>query len=232
MDRIALDDLRNLNVNNPVSGQKLFLAALVSIVVYIFLNPFPHTTTIREVGFYLALLLVVVGLLQSGPWFHLRTPLTWSLSLFSLWSFVGLFCAVDVDGSVYDFTTHWLKYIAFFCILMTLSCNKKMIRLLAWSVVLSVTMSALHEMFIFFVKQQHAWGQRMAIPFHQLPPGPMGFMALAALIFTLVLIKQEKTIFLRSILVFCFLVRGYRCSSNAVSCGSNVFFFHYLVLEI
>ena len=63
----------------------------VLIGIFVFFNSFPHTTAIKEITLYLALLFVIVLAIAKKTKFTLKTPLTIPFLLFLIWSAAGIF---------------------------------------------------------------------------------------------------------------------------------------------
>lgn len=85
--------------------------------IFLFFNPFPHTTTIKEICFYLSAFIVLLLLVFKKVDFSFKTPLAIPFALFVLWSFTGLFFALNKPNSIHDFYAHLLEYLAFYYIL-------------------------------------------------------------------------------------------------------------------
>ena len=71
--------------------------------IFIFFNPFPHTTSIKEICFYLFVVIVLVLLSFKKTTLSLKSPLLLPLGLFVFWAFLGLFFAVNKENSIHDF---------------------------------------------------------------------------------------------------------------------------------
>ena len=106
---------------------------------FIFLNPFPHVTSAKEIAFYLSVALVVFGMATGKLNFSFKSPLTLPFMLFSAWAALGLFFALDPENSLHDFYAHLLKYLAFYYILVNCSSTKKRLKWLSWIIILSAT---------------------------------------------------------------------------------------------
>ena len=184
-------------VKKSIGDQKRFSGGLVPFLgflfvgIYVFLNPYPHTTAIRNISFYLAALLLLVHLFRVKAWKELATPFLMPVGLFVLWIFIGLFFALDIDRSVHDFRAHLLDYIVLFCLLAVMFPNGSRFRILSWLIILSVVGSSLHEIYIYYIKAGHSFSERIALVDQQLPVGPIGMMALYSLILSLALLTSS-----------------------------------------
>ena len=182
------------------------MAAVLFLGIFTFINPFPHFTTIREIGFYGACLFFGIILVRDKDYSSLKTPLLVPVALFTFWAFVGLFSALDFETSVHDFRSHLLEYILLFVLYVSFFKDTKMVRLVAWILVISVAVASSHELYLWYVKMGHPWYTRITIPNHQSPTGPVGFMALYAVLMSLYLFVFEKKIMLRCVLFGCLLI--------------------------
>ncbi|HIJ77963.1 MAG: hypothetical protein OEY01_01480 [Desulfobulbaceae bacterium] len=182
------------------------IAAVFFLSVFTFINPFPHLSTIREIGYYGACLFFGIILIREKDFSALKTPLLVPVALFTFWAFVGLFFALDVETSVHDFRSHLLEYILLFVLYVSFFKDPKMVRLVAWLLVISVSIASVHELYLWYVKMGNPWYKRITIPNHQSPTGPVGFMALYAILMSLYLFLFEKKVLLRCILLGCMLV--------------------------
>jgi O-antigen ligase len=169
-------------LDHPKKWEIIIWAKVVPflVLINIALNPFPHTTSIREICYYSAVVLLAFCFLRYRDWRPLNTPLTLPVALFTGWAFAGLFWALDVGASLHDLRSHLLKYIVLFLLLTIFFNSRAKIRLLFWAIIVSVMISGFHDMYFFYVVDQNSFLTRMCIPNHQLPVGPLGFMALFA----------------------------------------------------
>ena len=63
----------------------------VLIGIFIFFNPFPHTTAIQEISFYLSVAMILVLVVSKKAEFSWLTPLSLPFKLFVFWAFIGIF---------------------------------------------------------------------------------------------------------------------------------------------
>lgn len=199
----------NPQIDNNTSSfvdKKIPIFASWFILIFVALNPFPHTTTIREVAYYLALVFAVIYCVRKKEWRFLNTPLTLPAALFVLWVFIGLFTAIDLARSLHDLRSHLLEYIALFCMLVLfVNTHKKMV-ILGWLIVLSVTVSSVLGLYEFYFVEGHNWSARFISSDPQSPVGPVGFMAAYAAMFALHLFRIVENVWSRLLLGCCLLV--------------------------
>ncbi|MFW8601941.1 O-antigen ligase family protein [Desulfobacterota bacterium M19] len=193
-----------LKTNNKLKTISTTVFILTSIVIA--LNPFPHTTTIYEISYYLALVLTIFYLSQKRELAFLHNPLTVPVAIFTLWAFIGLFGALDIQTSIHDFNSHLLKYIALFAMLVTFTNTSKRLKILAWLVVISVTISSISGLYTFYIQGGHHLSQRFILSDPEYPVGPVGVMAMFALLFGLTLFRIEKNSLMRFGLSICLVI--------------------------
>lgn len=194
-----------LSLDRPQKWERIIWTRVVPflVLVNIALNPFPHTTSIREISYYGAVALFAFYFLRYRDWSVFNTPFTLPVALFTGWSFVGLFWALDVGASLHDIRSHLLKYIVFFLLLTVFFNSRAKIRLLFWVIIVSVMLSGLHDMYFFYMVDKNSCLSRMAIPNHQLPVGPLGFMAVFAGMLAVHLLRTGKSFWERFGLIVC-----------------------------
>lgn len=193
-------------IEQPAKWERIIWKRIVSflILINIALNPFPHITSIREVSYYSAAALLIFYFYKYRDWSVLKTPLTLPVALFTVWSFVGLPWALDVDASIHDILFHLVKYIVLFLLLTIFFNSRAKINLLFWTIIVSVVISGFHDMYFFYVVGKNSFLTRMCIDRHQLPVGPMGFMALFAITLVVYLFRISKELKDKCALVACF----------------------------
>ncbi|MEI6609313.1 MAG: O-antigen ligase family protein [Deltaproteobacteria bacterium] len=174
------------------------------VLVNIALNPFSHSTAIREVSFYSAAALLIFYFFRYRDWSALKTRLTLPVVLFTVWTFVGLFWALDVSASFHDIRSHLLKYIVFFLLLTIFFNSRAKIRLLFWTIIISVVIAGFYDIYFFYVVGKNSFLTRMCIPYHQLPVGPLGFMALFGIALVVHLWRTGDGFWGKCALIVCF----------------------------
>lgn len=192
-------------LDQPQKWEKIVWARIVPflVLVNVALNPFPHTTSIREISFYSAAALLVFYFLRYRDWSAFHTPFTLPVALFTGWAIVGLFWALDFSASLHDIRSHLLKYIVLFLLLTIFFNTRAKIRLLFWAIVVSVVISGFHDMYFFYVVGKKSFLTRMCISNHQLPVGPLGFMALFAAAVAVHLLRIGEGLWGKCVLVLC-----------------------------
>jgi len=183
-----------------VYSEKLIVVLLGT---FIFLNPFPHTTTIKEICFYLSVAIVIALIIVKKTDFSLSSPLTVPFALYILWAFASIFWAVDRENTVHDFYAHLLKHIAVYYLVINYYASKKRFTLLAWIVMLSISIFTIKGMVNFYLIMDHPLSARL-IPADGSPINASAIVALFSVFLSLLLLQREKHTSLKLLLSICF----------------------------
>jgi putative inorganic carbon (HCO3(-)) transporter len=204
MNNIKDNLLKSLLLKNKING-KLFdwenWAIPFLIGTYLFFNPFPHTTAIKEICFYLSLSILFFLVVFKKIDFSLKSPLSFSFGLFIFWSFIGLFFAINKENSIHDFYAHLLKYLALYYILINYFQTRKQLIFLTWIVILSVTLFSIGGMINFYVISGNYITERFG--FVEMSINYIGFATVFATILSLHQYLNETRAYLRCILIIC-----------------------------
>jgi len=160
------DTVQELNEQN--TREKIFKILTLSIPVlmgiFIFLNPFPHTTAIKEICFYSSFFIVLILICFKKIDFSFKSPLTLPFALFVIWVFIGLFFALDKENSIHDFRAHLLKYLALYYILINVFNSKKSFELLSWLIIISGGIFSIGGIIYFYIISGNSMFSRMGFP--------------------------------------------------------------------
>lgn len=164
-----------------------FLTASIPVLlgIFVFLIPFPHTTTIKEACYYLAVSLVVVLFLFRKITFSFHTPLAFSGLLFVAWCFLGLFSAVNSANSIHDFYTHLLKYIFLYFIVVNFFDSTKKIFVLSWIIICSATSLFVWRLYYHYVTLGASIAERFGVCSTEVTTNLMGIIAVISISFSI-----------------------------------------------
>ena len=175
--------------------------------IFIFFNPFPHTTSIQEISFYLSVFLVVLGIISKKMPFSFKSPLSLPLALFTLWASLGLFFALDQENSLHDFYSHLLKYLMLYYVLINVFNSKTRLEWLSWIIIISATVFCVGALgYEYLILGENEASTRFGTRFVQTPTNLMGVIALLAAILSVHhLTEKGRGWRYRGLLVFCLL---------------------------
>jgi O-antigen ligase len=161
-----------MNLDNPITVphksqyHRLFTALFYGVCalvgVFIFFSPFPYTTTITNISFYLAIVMAVTLILFRTFPVIVITPLTFPLILYFLWSCLSLIWALNFENTLNDVRGHLLNYLILFFLLINFFNSKKRLNWLAWIVVVSaVVFSVVGIIFYYVIMDYSLMGNRL-----------------------------------------------------------------------
>jgi len=119
--------------------------------IYIFCLPFPYTTAVTNISFYLAILIALVLFIFNPGTFTFKTPLTYPFIAFFLWSLLSIFWAINVENTINDVRGHLLNYIIFYFLLINFFHSRKRLEALGWVIVLSAATFSVLGMIYYYV---------------------------------------------------------------------------------
>ena len=201
-------------VNTPVndSARDPFLQALNNGVlcllgIFIFFNPFPHTTSIQEISFYLSVILIILGIVFGKIPFSFKSPLSMPLALFTLWAGLGLFFALDLENSLHDFYAHLLKYLMLYFMLINIFSTKKRLEWLSWIIIISAAVFCVGALgYEYLILGKNEYSTRFGVRFVQNPTNLLGVITLfGAILSTHHLTEKGRSWWYHALLVFCLL---------------------------
>jgi len=185
-----------LNVTTKDNSSTIFSFIAVSIPVllgiFVFMVPFPHTTTIKEICFYLSVSLVVVLFLARKIKLSFQTPLAIPGLLFVAWCFFGLFYAVNPANSIHDFYSHLVKYIILYFIVVNFFSSIRKLSILSWIIICSATILFVWRLYDFYVILGNPLATRFGACVTEVPTNLIGIIAVISIIFSITNIFQAK----------------------------------------
>lgn len=185
---------QNVTTKNNRSTISSFLTASIPVIlgIFIFLIPFPHTTTLKEICYYLSVSLVVVLLLFRKIKFSLQTPLAFSGILFVAWCFLGLFFAVNTENSIHDFYAHLVKYILLYFILVNFFYSTKKLSILSWIIICSASSLFVWRLYYYYVTLGAPISERFGACYTEVTTNLIGIISVISISFSILNISQAK----------------------------------------
>ncbi len=168
--------------------------------IFIFFNPFPHTTSISEISFYLSLLFFLVLLFTGKRRFAFRTPLTLPFALFVIWSCFGLIFALNKANSFHDIYAHLLKHLFIFYMIINFFNSKKGVRILAWIVAISTSIYIIVLMIYNYAVMDHKLNEWLGYGFPETSSNMLALVALFGLLLSMFLVSRENSLYQNAIL--------------------------------
>ncbi|MCK4468783.1 MAG: hypothetical protein KAU60_10565 [Desulfobacterales bacterium] len=163
----------------------LNLSVPILMGIFIFFNPFPHTTAIKEICFYSSFFIVLILIYFKKIDFSFKSPLTLPFVLFTAWAFIGLFFALDKGNSIHDFHAHLLKYLVLYYILINSFNSRKQLVGLSWMIIVSATIFSIGEIYYFYFMLGNSFSAKLVTGLTEIPVNWVGFITVTAAIFSL-----------------------------------------------
>jgi len=181
----------------------LNLSVPVLMGIFIFFNPFPHTTAIKEICFYSSFFIVLLLIYFKKIDFSFKSPLTLPFALFVIWVFIGLFFALDKEGSVGDFRAHLLKYMVIYYILINFFNSRKRLVGLSWIIIISATIFSIGGIYYFYVKLGHPLSAKFLLGLPEIPVNLIGITTVCALVLSLHHSLSNENLYNKAVSLVC-----------------------------
>ena len=171
-----------------------FLATSIPVIlgIFVFLIPFPHTTTIKEICYYLSMFLVIVLFLSRKITFSFQTPLAFSGILFVSWCFLGLFSALNPANSIHDLYAHLLKYIFLYFILVNFFDSTRKLLVLSWIIICSASILFVWRLYYHYVTLGASITERFGVCVTEVTTNLIGIIVIISISFSIYNIFQAK----------------------------------------
>lgn len=226
--------IRMLQLNALSTREKIFkllnLSVPVLMGIFIFLNPFPHITSLKEACFYGSIIITLILACFRKIDFSFKSPLTLPFALFFIWVFIGLFFALDKGGSIHDFRAHLLKYLVFYYILINYFNSSKRLVYLSWIVILSAAIFSAGEIIYFYAMLGNTLSTKLATGISEVPVNWVGFFAVPAVIFSLHNIITDNNLRIKIISILCILPISILCFLTQTRSTALALFLSVIIL--
>jgi len=188
-------------------------SVVIMMGLFVFLNPFSHTTALKEMTLY-GSLAVALYLFASGKKpFSWSSPLTVPFLLLFVWSAIGIFFALDRLNSLHDVLYHLLKYIMLFFLLITFFPCRRHFHILVWIVVLSATTFSIASIADFYIVQGHGFESRLdsrlsyrgGHHFLEMSANYLGFLTIFAALLSLNQFFKVRAGTMKALFTLCFI---------------------------
>jgi len=196
-----------LQIENLKTSEGVFdllrLSVPILMGIFIFFNPFPHTTAIKEICFYSSFFIVLILIYFKKIKFSFKSPLTLPFALFTAWVFIGLFFALDKGNSIHDFRAHLLNYLAIYYILINFFNSRKRLIGLSWVIIISATIFSIGEIYYFYFMLGNSFFTKLLPGLTEIAVNQIGFITVTAAIFSLYYIVTTGTLYVKIISLVC-----------------------------
>jgi len=195
-----------LHSKNRRICQLLNICIPILVGMFIFLNPYPHVTAIKEITFYGSVLLLLILIFLRRDVFSLRTPLSVPFFLFVLWSFCGLFFALNKGNSIHDLFAHLIKYLVIFYLLFNFFATEERLLILLWAIVISTALYSTGLAVDFYIIHGYYLSTKLGLYTdgqHEIPSNIIGITTLFGLLLSLYQLTREDIFYRKIVLTIC-----------------------------
>jgi len=190
-------------------SKRLEQTVTVLIGLFVFFTPFPHTTAIKEMTFYLPLAGMLVLALSKKRVFSWATPLTMPFAVLAAWSAVGLLFALDRPNTFHDILSHLLKYYAVYFLVVQFYSSQKGFDTLARIIVASTALFSVGAIVYYYPVLGHSFSERLGhsgrFSFFEMSANYMGFVTVFAALLSMNQFFKEDHRALKALLALCFI---------------------------
>jgi hypothetical protein len=169
---------------------------------FIFFNPFPHTTAIKEICIYLPAAIVLTMILLRKKKMFFDSPLTLPFALYALWAFASLFWSIDIKNSFHDFYAHLLKLMFIYYMVINYFDSEKRIVAVGWIIIISTAIFAIKGEINYYVLAGKLLSARL-IPIDGSPINSSAIINIFGFFLSLFYLTREKRRFFQIILFIC-----------------------------
>ncbi len=181
----------------------LNLSIPILMGIFIFFNPYPRVTAIQEISFYGSVLILLTLIIFRKQDFSFQTPLSVPFLLFVLWSFCGLFFALNKGNSIHDVYAHLIKYVIVFYLLFNFFNTKERLLILIWTIVVSTAIYSVWMMVYFYVVLGNALSTKLGLFMDEIPSNIVGISTLFAMLLSIYQLTKEEIGYRKIILAVC-----------------------------
>ncbi|OPY14816.1 MAG: O-Antigen ligase [Syntrophus sp. PtaB.Bin001] len=122
-----------------------------SLLVFLFLIPFPHVTALSEISFYLAVLCAAWLFTGRMLTLRVRTPLIIPMLAFALWAALSSLWAADAGNNLLNVYNHLVKMIILYVLLASVFTKPEDFRRIFWILVLSLALYSLWAIVQYYI---------------------------------------------------------------------------------
>ncbi|NTW44357.1 MAG: hypothetical protein HGB14_07995, partial [Anaerolineaceae bacterium] len=192
---------------NPTTREQIFkglnLIIPVLMGLFIFLNPFPHTTSVKEICFYGSIFIIFILACFRKLDFSFQSPLTIPFFLFALWVFIGLFFALDKVNSIHDYFTHLLKYMVFYYIMINYFYSRERLFYLSLIIIVSSTLFSIGNIVCFYGIMGNTFSTKLVTNIPEVAVNWVSVIALPAAVLSFHNIVTKSSIYVKTVSAFC-----------------------------
>lgn len=185
------------------------LITQILIIPFIFLTPFPHTTTIRNIFIYLSFFFFIFNVVYYKKRIYLNTPLLIPLLLFLCWSIISSVFSNHKLDSLHDLYAHFIFYIVYYYVVINTFTERKHLLILSRIIVMSGAIFSSGAMLHFYYYLGHSIKEQLGINLGLLYAiNVIGYLLVISAIFSIRMSLDTKKPFCRYAFILAGIISG------------------------
>lgn len=173
---------------------------VILLLVFVFLNPFPHINTIADICFYLAITAALYLIIKKKHTPVLIPSLFPYFSLFFIWSLFSAIFALDKPDSFLMLYAHFIKYVMLYFLLINFFSSKFRFEVIAWGIVISETVFTISALIYHYGILDQPISRRLG--FQASAIDIIGFGMNIGIVLSIHLYYKEKNVLIKPFLIF------------------------------
>ncbi len=190
-------------ISNFITRYDLSSYIVFLIAGFIFLNPFPHVTALKEIFFYSTIFFIILAVVSNKGGVNFRSPLSKPFLFIFLWSAVDLLFAINKMNSLHDIYAHLIKYFAVYFMIINYFASKEKLNSFSWTILLSSASFCVWSVSYFYLFLGHPITQQLGIDvFQEIPTNIIGIITVFNIILSLQMLSLERRSRHRLVIIF------------------------------
>lgn len=217
---------------NFVKSADLTSCVIILIIGFLFLNPFPHITALKEIFFYTAVGFVFLATSLRLSRFSFDTPLTPAFACILLWSCVSILHAVNKPNTISDIYAHLIKYYAVYFIVVNYFDSRAKQNALFWSLIASIACFCIWGGLYYYIFLGFSLSKQLGVGvFKEIPTNIIGIVTVFGILLSLGKLQEEKTKRVKIVLIAMIVVMTVTTLLTQTRATMLAMFFALLILS-
>ena len=191
---------------NLIKSTDLTSCVIILIIGFLFLNPFPHMTALKEMFFYTAIGLVFLATSMRRRSFSFDTPLSPAFACILLWACVSILHAVNKPNTISDIYAHLIKYYAVYFIIVNYFDSRTRQNALVWSLIAAIACFCIWSSLYYYVFLGFPLSAQLGVVFKEIPTNIIGIVTVFGILLCLGKLQEEMTGWLKGALIAIIIV--------------------------
>jgi O-antigen ligase len=189
-------------ISNFITRYDLSSYIVFLIAGFIFLNPFPHVTALKEISFYSAIGLIGLAALLKKGGFSFDTPLSTAFVCILLWACIGILFCINKLNTIHDIYAHLIKYLAVYFMIVNYFDSREKLNALSWVIILSTSCFCLWSVSHYYFLLSHPFTDQLGVAvFKEIPTNIIGIVTIFGILLSLQKLNGKTARWIRNTLL-------------------------------